>query len=683
MRWALWTAEGVSKTYAAFYLRRYNIRVIRMRAKAPAARLGATLLGFAVAQASFGSAAWAQLVPLVGAVSAPVGGVFASVGSANLAATAPPAAALQPIPSLLVSAPSVAPPVPALATGVESAAAAPKPSVPASPAVALRQTAARLAETGGARAPLDELYGSTSKSSADGEPRVAAWPLRFSIRGVARDAARKLVDGVLHRDPFQGRAPPPRIPFRRLALTAARHLSSPVEALVALHRRYGDAAYAETPSGQRIFLLAHPEAVRAVLVGTDGVNGGAPFQKSEAGIGALSQVAGRDSLFLGLGDRWRSRRRLAQPFFQPKAVTAPPSHERIVVLVDGSLGKLAERARAAGSAGLGVRVSDEMSAVTLDVILGVLFHAEIGHGELVERVVPAFQDVTRMIAYESLNPTQIRISDWPNVLPVQARLRAAYETLDRFAGRILAEGRARRAPRGDFLDALLSATAGKGGKPLSDAEIKHEILSMLLAGHETTASTLAWALHALSRAPESRARLMAEIDQAGGALPDLSRSKPFPFLNQVIRETLRLFGPVYVLFRKAVRDVELPAGDKTIFVPKGSEIVLPLFVTHRREEQWGAAKTGYAAEAFAPERFDPRNVAERGLDKAGLESLPFGSGARVCLGQALSLLETQLVLVRFLQRFRLAPLHPERPAGVVSNMTIRLADGFPATLTLR
>lgn len=531
--------------------------------------------------------------------------------------------------------------------------------------------------------PFHRLLGKGSPASAGAERRPEPKPyagglFKFSVREFLVSTARHLWDYLRGRGRISGNPLPTRARLIPLFELALEHIRNPVRGLEALHERYGESAYARAPTGQSVFFFSHPESLSRVLFATDKKEQPL-FEKSEIGIGGIAQLTGRGTIFLGLRDRWRHRSKLMRGYFMPKVVQSEDMTARVTALVDSGLDELAARAKTAGDAGLPVRVGDEMSALTMRVILGVLFSYEAPREDILSRIGPAFSEITRTIAFESLNPLNVRLSELPFLYPRRKELRQAYKTLDAFASEILKKGRNRSMPRHDLLDALLAAT-GEDGKPLSDAEIKNEILTLVLAGHETTSATLTWALSSLYDHPEALARLRAELDREPASPTYLDLKKGYGFLDQVIQETLRLYTPAYVLFRKAVEDAMVPlGGGGQVRVPKGAHVVLSSFVTHRRPEQWAA--TGFDASGFFPERFDAENLAERGLKRRDLTTFPFGFGPRMCLGQALSMLETQLIMIRFLDRFQLDP--EGGPARIASDIGVKRADGFPARLRPR
>ncbi len=506
------------------------------------------------------------------------------------------------------------------------------------------------------------------------------WPLKFSVPAAARTLGRHIKNSLLGADEFAGRPRPPGMHWLSLLRYIVAHTNNPVAGIERIHQEHGDIAYAKLPTGNRLFFISQPDLISKILSDTDTPEGG-HFEKSELAMGGVAQLTGLGTIFLGLADRWKARRALMAKFLLPTAIRNEAMTERLRALVDEGVDDLERRQLAAGPQGLKVSVSDEMSAMTLRIILVLLFSYGGSSVDLAQQIAPAFHEVSMALPMESLNPFNMRLSDLPLPHPRRPALRSAYKTLDAFAGHILAEGRKRRERKGDLLDALLNAS-GEDGKPLSDSAIKNEILTMILAGHETTSSTLTWALYSLTRKPEALARLRAEIADDAPSFAQIKDGR-YGFLSQVIQETLRLYTPAYMLFRRAKTDVLLDADSGAVFIPEDSHLVLSTFVAHRREEQWGQGKTGYPAARFHPERYDPENIERRGLGKKDLLSFPFGFGPRMCLGQSLSILETQLILIRLLQRFDIIPQHQDKPAHMISGIGVKLEDGFPAFLRPR
>lgn len=494
-------------------------------------------------------------------------------------------------------------------------------------------------------------------------------PLRLPVLEVIRNTLRALWQAITFHDPFAGRPAPPRIGIWKMIKLGASNLRNPVAAFEAVQRDYGDIAYLKLPTGDRFVIVSDPEVVAKVLAGTEKT-----FQKSDLLTAAFGRLTGPDTIFLGKGADWLSRRKLMQPYFTQKTLHSDESAAEMLGIVDGALDELAVRAADGGAE---IKVSDEMTAMTINVILGLLFKSHLSREALFQEIMPAFQETTSWLVPEALNPFGRSLSALPRVFKGQRRLAEAYATLHVFAARLQEEA---GVEDGDYL--LKTMLAAKAEGKLSDEEVRREILTMVLAGHETTSATLAWALQSLANDPASMERLLREIDETtGGAKPTPEQlRRGFLFLDQVVDETLRLYSPAYVLFRKAPADVSIATKKGEVFIPAGAHVIMPTYVTHRRDEQW--AKSGYPAGEFHPERLDPANIMARGLKAEDLRAFAFGGGQRLCIGSHLSILETKLILIRLLQRFKLAPANPG-PARMVSNSSVKIADGFPARLTLR
>jgi cytochrome P450 len=216
--------------------------------------------------------------------------------------------------------------------------------------------------------------------------------------------------------------------------------------------------------------------------------------------------------------------------------------------------------------------------------------------------------------------------------------------------------------RGDFLSSLLHAQNEEHTLSLSDQQARNEVLSLFVAGHETTATALTWCWYLLSQYPEIYARMRAEGDSVlAGRLPTVADLPHLPYTLQVFKETLRLYPPVYAFTRGAITPIQL----NEYFIPKGTSVVISPYTLHRR------------AKFFPdPERFDPDRFAPGQEEKIQHYSyIPFGAGSHICLGMHFALLEGHLILAALAQRltFEFAgagPIEPEplltlRPKGKV------------------
>lgn len=468
-----------------------------------------------------------------------------------------------------------------------------------------------------------------------------------------------------------GLAPGPR------GLEALRWLRAlrkdPVTGLQALSRRYGDVARIPLPRNRHahsLVLVSHPDGVRHVL--QENHTG---YRKADT-YDLLALLLG-DGLLTSEGEQWRRHRRLAQPAFHRRAV------ESFADMMREETEALTERweRRPPGTA---VDVAEEMRELTLLIVGRALFSRE-----LAGLVAPIGRALDATLTYAR---GRFRSLLGPYVQPPSPslwRVKRAGADLDREIFAMIAERRrslATRAEGGardddgrDLLDALILAgdepAGAESGDPdgdpqgapshdrdaaLTDDEIRDEVVTFLMAGHETTAHALAWAWHALARNAHVRERLEEELDRELGGKParleDLDR---LPYTAAVIDETLRLYPPVWVVERTPLVDDEI-AG---YHVPVGSVVMVSEMVTHRHAAIWDSPL------AFWPERFLHRDPPHR------FAYFPFGAGPRQCIGAAFALLEARLILATMAQRFRIEaiPGFPVVPEPVI---TLRPAHGI-------
>jgi cytochrome P450 len=260
--------------------------------------------------------------------------------------------------------------------------------------------------------------------------------------------------------------------------------------------------------------------------------------------------------------------------------------------------------------------------MTLLILMQSLFGVDFS-GD-VERLWPA---IMRALAYISPGAWLV----WPNI--PRLGYGSALRQIDAY---LLGLIRARRltADRGDDLLSLLVATPG-----LSDDLIRDQLLTMLIAGHDTSTALLAWALYLLGRHPETLVRLQGEIDTVlGDCEPDYEKLKQLRYLEQVIKETLRLYPPIHLGQRIAATDLTFQDYD----IPAGARVIYTIYLTHRMQKYWPEPAR------FHPERFG-RETQRRQTPHA---YIPFGGGARNCIGAGFGLLEAKLVLARLIQQFK-------------------------------
>jgi cytochrome P450 len=255
-------------------------------------------------------------------------------------------------------------------------------------------------------------------------------------------------------------------------------------------------------------------------------------------------------------------------------------------------------------------------------------------------------------------------------LPSNLRFRQARARLDRTIYRIIAERRRSPGDRGDLLSMLLLATDEEGdGTGMTDLQLRDEVMTIFLAGHETTANALAWTFYLLSQNPEPEKRLHAELDRVlAGRIPGVEDLPQLRYTEQVIAESMRLYPPAWGLGRRAIRDVEIGGCP----VPAGSYVLASAFITQRDPRFFPDPLR------FDPDRFAPEARAAR----PKFAYFPFGGGARNCIGEPFAWMEGTLLLAVLAQkwRLRLVPGHPVEPQALI---TLRPRYGMKMTAEAR
>ncbi|HEU4404981.1 MAG TPA: cytochrome P450 [Polyangiaceae bacterium] len=396
------------------------------------------------------------------------------------------------------------------------------------------------------------------------------------------------------------------------------------------------------------FLVNDVAAIKRVLV-----DNAANYEKSRSYAG-LRVLLG-EGLLTSEGEFWRRQRRLAQPAFH---------RERLAALA-GAMAAEVERMRGRW-AGLGpgapVDVHAEMMRLTFAIVGRALLSADLdGDASAVgEALGVCLAWANRYV--ESFAPAPLWVPT-----PSNLRFRRARRTLDALVYRVIAERRGRGEPGDDLLGMLMAASVEGGA--MSDRQLRDELLTLVLAGHETTANLLAFAFHALSSHPHWRAELEGEVDAAlAGRAPGFDDLPRLRLTRAALDETLRLYPPVWTFERQA-KAPDVLGGFR---VPKGSLVGIAPYVLHRHPAHWADP------EGFDPTRFLP----ERAAARHKFAYLPFGGGPRTCIGNAFALTEATIVLAMVLQRHRLER-DPARPLRLDPAVTMRPAGGLFCRLYAR
>jgi unspecific monooxygenase len=394
--------------------------------------------------------------------------------------------------------------------------------------------------------------------------------------------------------------------------------------------------------GRDSFLLNHPDAIRRVLVDNHTAYGRTP-----ATIRILRPLIG-DGLFLAEGAAWRLQRRITAPAFAPRSLDVAARH--IAQVAQETVAGLEERGTGA------VDLLRVVQRLALEVAGRTFFsQAMHEHGGAVRAAIERYG--ARMARPSFLDFLLPGSAPSPLDLARGWRARDFRSVLDR----IIAErGRTPPAdPPRDLFDVLVSARDPETGQGFSARELRDQIATLMIAGHETTALALFWSCYLLGLAPEVQELAAAEargVDlspaAAAGAMDRL------PLTRAVVQEALRLYPPAFTIVRLALEEDEI-LGRK---VPKGSLVVIAPWLLHRHRKRWAH-----------PERFDPTRFLPDAPPVDRYAYLPFGIGPRVCIGAQFALLEATLVLARLLATWRLELVGPRRvtPVAVVTTVPDR------------
>jgi cytochrome P450 len=397
---------------------------------------------------------------------------------------------------------------------------------------------------------------------------------------------------------------------------------------------------------RRAYLVNHPDLIEQVLV-TD-----ARHYVKHFGARMYKPVLG-NGLVTSEGDFWLRQRRLSQPAFLRQRLAG----------YAGPMVALTEKMLAGWADGVRIDVHHALSRLTSDIALKVLFDLD-GVADR-DAYTTTLREVFDLLSarFGSLMPAPLWLPS-PNNL----RLRRALVRLRGLVDGFIRQGRARQTPGDDLLSRLVAATDEDGGR-MTDAQLRDEAMTLYLAGHETTALTLAWTWYALAGAPGVEEKLAAEWSSVmGGRPPTLEDLPRLRYTEQVVLEAMRLYPPVYLIGREAVRDLELGG----YAVRRGTTVFLSQWVTHRD------GRFHPEPLKFRPERWEEAPAKQM----PRYAYFPFGGGPRVCIGNTFAMMEAVLLLATLGQRYRFT-LEPDPPVTFALGITLLPAAGIPAVLRRR
>lgn len=430
---------------------------------------------------------------------------------------------------------------------------------------------------------------------------------------------------------------PPAAPRGGLVLGSARDLQRDTLAFIRVLAAQGDVVRYRFVFWPSVF-VNHPDYIKHVLQENN-----RNYDKDAPSNRMLKTVLG-EGLLTNDGASWLRQRRLIQPAFHRQRIAG------FGALMVAATSAMLDRWDARPDAAAPLDVSAEMMGLTLRVVGQALFGAEMG-GD-VAAVGSSFTTVNTFLTHSFYQPFALL----PGV-PARGKrgFVAARRELDQIVYRLIAERQRENADRGDLLSLLLQARDAETGETMSSQQAHDETLTLLLAGHETTAVALSWTFALLARHPEVAERLRAEVASAlAGRPPTIEDLPALPYTRMVIDEALRLYPPAWAILRRAIGDDELGP----YHIPAHSNIFISPWAIHRHPAFWDNP------EAFDPDRFSPARSAGR----PHFAYLPFGGGPRQCIGNSFALTEAQLILATITQRYRLRLLsdQPNEPQALIT-----------------
>lgn len=371
-------------------------------------------------------------------------------------------------------------------------------------------------------------------------------------------------------------------------------------------------------------LVSNPEHVKYVLQDNN-----RNYDRQTLGHKRIRAVLG-NGLVNSDGAFWLRQRRIAQPAFHRQRIAAFAS-----LVVKDTVDMLADWENYAET-GQVVDIGEEMLTITLRIVAQALLDTDVnesGANVISEAVIVAM----RHINYRITNPLSL-----PESIPTPGNLRfhKAVAALDKIVYGMILERRKTNIEKKDFLSMLISACDEETGEKMNDEQLRDEVMTMFLAGHETTAGTLTWVWYLLSKHPVVTRQVRLELEEVlEGRLATFEDLPKLKYTNKVLKEVLRIYPSVWTFLRSAIADDEIGG----YHIPAKSIMILSPYITHRDTRFWENP------EEFDPERFTP----ERFSQLPRFAYFPFGGGPHLCIGNDFAIMEALLIIVTVLQKYQL------------------------------
>ncbi len=407
--------------------------------------------------------------------------------------------------------------------------------------------------------------------------------------------------------------------------------------LLRLQGEYGNIVYLETPRGRHVYFVNDPDAIRRILVRDHGKYVKGPgFERVKLLLG--------NGIFVSDGEHWRRARTMAQPGFTRRKLN------HLIRLIVRCVEARSDAWRRLAERGESLDVTTEMTDFALELILRAIFG----------------RDYDERIVADGVNPFAFLSEEFSRDINLVVKFRALRDLmLD-----IIEQRRGREDADGfDFLSVYMGAV-DKTGAPFSDRELLDEIMTLIIAGFETSAGTLNWAWYLIARHPEVERRIVEEARRVLEDNEPLDRERidRLGYLEQVLNETMRLYPPGWIFSRRAIEDASLGDFD----VPAGTDIYISPYILHRTAQFWPR-----------PETFDPDRFGRDAFDEDKQAAfIPFSLGPRRCIGEYFAMLEMKIHMALLVPRFHMA-LATSRPPELDLGINLRSKGGIELTPELR
>ena len=398
-----------------------------------------------------------------------------------------------------------------------------------------------------------------------------------------------------------------------------------IHRMTELFARHGDIYRFHSPARRaEMWVINHPDDVKRVLVSNH-----KNYTKG-SGLDRVKILLGH-GIMTSEGDLWKRQRYMMQPMFHRRVIT------QFAALIDAANNRFIAKWEAQAARGELVNVTDDMSELTLEIVLLSIFGT----------------DLARLAQEMGGNPFDIVTREPARDLKFAYRFRQ----LTKLVAALIKRRREERTEHFDFLGMLMDARDKETGSPMSERELIDEVMTLIVAGHETTASGLNWTWYLLSQNPEAERRLHAEIDATEEkTAPSLADMEALAYTRNVCDEALSMYPPGWLLSRRTIAPDTLCGYS----VPAGTDVLLCLYLLHRHPRYWKEP------DAFRPERFDAAHEAER----PRFAYMPFAAGPRHCIGETLALYEMYMHLYKVARRYRLTYV-PDRPLELEAQINLR------------